>query len=103
MDSFNEYLGYMLTDCRNNALEELRSHKRYAELKQVQDGIRAKLEATITPEAQTLLEDYTQAVVTLQGLEFNKVLLCGLTAPAEIRKRFDASTPEYAAFADEYL
>ena len=29
MESFNEYLGYFLTDCRNNALEELHSNERF--------------------------------------------------------------------------
>jgi hypothetical protein len=103
MDSFNEYLGYFLTECRNNALEELRSDKRYIEKKQAQADIRSKLEAIISPEAKALLEDYDISALTINGLEFNRVMLCGLSLTAEVCKRFDISTPQYKAFADGYL
>ena len=103
MESFNEYLGCLLSNCRDDALEELRSDKRYAERKQAQADLRTRLEAVISPEANALLEEYALAAVTLHVMEYNRVLLCGLTAQEEIRKRFDASTPEYRAFIGEYL
>ena len=103
MESFNEYLGNLLTDCRNNALEELRSNERYAERKKIQADLRAKLEALISPEATDLLEEYAEAGVHLNGFEYNAVIVCGLTAQSEIQKRFDASTPEYRAFLREYI
>ena len=103
MDSFNEYLGYFLTDCRNNALEELKTDERYIKRKQNQADIRAKLEALISPEAAAVLEEYATAGVMLQGMEYDKVILCGLTAMGEVRKRLDTSTPEYKAFAEEYI
>ena len=103
MDSFNEYLGYFLTECRNNSLEELRSDKRYIEKKQSQADMRSKLEAIISHEAKTLLEDYDVSTLTVNGLEFNRVMLCGLSLTAEICKRFDISAPEHKAFADDYL
>ena len=103
MESLNEYLGSLLTNCRNNALEELRYNKRYAERKQAQTDIRAKLESLISPEASALLEDYAEAGVHLQGIEFNRVMLCGLTTLNELQKRFDASATEYKEFAEEYV
>ena len=103
MNTFNEYLSYFLTDCRNNALEELRFDKHYAERKQTQAAIRSKLEALISSEAVKLLEEYSEAGVVLQGIEYNRVILCGLTTMSEIQKRLDVSTPEYKAFAEEYL
>jgi hypothetical protein len=103
MGSFDEYLGYFLTDCRNNALEELRHDKRYTEKKQAQADILSKLEAIISDEAKALLEDYTLSVAVVNGIEFDRVMLCGLSTLNELRKRFDASTPEYEAFAEEYL
>jgi hypothetical protein len=103
MDSFDEYLGYFLTDCINNALDELRSNARYTEMKQKQTDIISKLEAIISPEARALLDEYSMSVDAINGLEFNRVMLCGLTTAAELRKRFDASTPEYKTFAEEYL
>jgi hypothetical protein len=103
MESFNEYLGSLLVNCRDNALEELRSDQRYIKLKKAQDDLRAKLESIISPEAQTLLEEFLEAAVSVHGMGYNRVLLCGLTASAELQKRFDAYTPEYKAFADEFL
>jgi len=50
-----------------------------------------------------LLEEYSEAGVVLQGIEYNRVILCGLTTMSEIQKRLDVSTPEYKAFAEEYL
>jgi hypothetical protein len=103
MESFNENLGNLLSGCRDDVLEELRSNKRYMERKQAQSDIRSKLEAIISTEAQTLLEEYAVSVITLNGIEFNRVMLCGLTMTAALRKRFDVSAPEYTAFAEEYL
>jgi plasmid replication initiation protein len=103
MDSFNEYLGYFLTDCRNNALEELRYNKRYIELKQAWDELRAKLETLISPEAVSLLEEYAIAGLRVNGMEYDRVLLCGMTVLTEIQKRLDIYTPEYKALMDEYL
>jgi len=103
MESFNEYLGSFLTDCRNNALEELRSNKRYTEKKQAQADLRSKLEAAISPDAVSLLEEYAETGVHIQGMEYNRVILCGLTTMSEVHKRLDTSTPEYKVFAEEYL
>ena len=103
MESFNEYLGNLLAHCRDNALEEVRTGSRYIEEKQKSIGLRSKLEALISPEAKEILDDLFEVMVTLQVMEYNKVLLCGLTMPAELQKRFDASTAEYKAFEEEYL
>ena len=103
MESFGEYFGYLITHCRDNALEELRSNKAYTELKDIQDDLRTQLEAAVSPETQALLEKFAEAVVAVKSMEVNKALLCGLTVSAEIRKRYDASTPEYKAFEQEYL
>jgi len=103
MDMFSEYFGYFITNCRDNALEELRSNKGYNELKSKQDGLRTELEAVISPEAQAVLDKFFEAAVAVKAMECNRTLLCGLTTSVEIHKRFDASTDEYKAFAKEYL
>lgn len=103
MASFNENLGAFLTECRNNALEELKSNERYADRKRRQSELRSGLEAVISAEAVQLLEDYLEAGLTVQGMEMNKALLCGLTTQSEIRRRFDTSSAEYPAFEEEYL
>jgi hypothetical protein len=36
-------------------------------------------------------------------MEFNRMILLGLSLPAELQKRFDASAPEYMTFMGEYL
>ena len=103
MESFNEYLGYLITNCRDNAIEALRTNKNYAELKKKHDDLRTELEAIISPEAQAVLDKYSETGVSVKAMECNKALLCGLTAQAEMQKRFDASTDEYKAFEGEYL
>ena len=103
MESFNEYFGYLITNCRDNALEELRSNKNYNELKNAHDDLRIRLEAAVSPETQEVLEKFIEASVAVKAMECNRTLLCGLTLSAEIQKRFDASTDEYKAFAEEYL
>ena len=103
MESFNENLGNFLTGCRDNALEELRTDKRYTERKAAQASLRTKLEAVISAEAKELFEEYAVSAITLNGMEFNRMILLGLSLPAELQKCFNASTPEYMAFADEYL
>jgi len=103
MESFSEYFGYLITHCRDNALEELRSNKAYIELKRTQDDLRTQLEAAVNPEIQALLDKFAEAAFSVKSMEINRVLLCGLTVSAEIQKRFDASTDEYKAFEQEYL
>jgi len=103
MDTFSEYFGYFITNCRDNALEELRSNQNYNDLKMTQDDLRTKLEAIISPEAQAVLESFWESAVAVKAMECNRTLLCGLTTSAEIQKRFDASTDEYKAFSKEYL
>jgi len=103
MESFNENLGSFLTGCRDNALEELRTDKRYTERKQAQTSLRSKLEAIINTEAKELLEEYAVSAITLNGMEFNRMILLGLSLPAELQKCFNASTPDYKKFADDYL
>jgi len=103
METLNEYIGHLVTFCRDNALEELRSNGRYTELKQKEQDLRADLEAVMNSEALALFESYFEASVAVKGMEFNKVLLCGMTAQAEIGKRFDADAGDYKAFETEYL
>jgi len=102
MSSFNENLGNFLTECRNNALEGLNADKRYAERKQAQDEILSKL-AALSPEAAALLEDYAEAAVAVQSMEYGAIMLCGLSVTSDICRRFDVSASEHKAFADEYL
>ena len=103
METLNEYLGHLVTFCRDNALEELRSNERYIGLKQKEKDLQADLEAVMNGEAQALFDSYFEAAVAVKGMEFNKVLLCGMTARAEIGKRFDADADDYKAFETEYL
>ena len=103
MASFNENLGAFLTECRNNALVELKSNERYADWKRKQSELRSGLEAAISAEAAQLLEDYLEVGLTVQGMEINKALLCGLTIQSDIRRRFDTSSDEYLEFTEEYL
>lgn len=101
--SFDKNLGNFLTECRNNALEELKSDSRYADWKHKQSELRSKLEAVISAEAVKLFEEYSETSGAVQSMEFNKVFLCGLTTHADIRRRFDAASAEYPVFAKEYL
>jgi len=103
METYSEYFGYLISHCRDNALEDLRSNQRYMELKGKENDLRTKLEAVINPEVHAVFEKYAEAATAVKNMECNRTLLCGLTAQAEIQKRFDASTDEYKAFEDEYL
>jgi len=69
----------------------------------VRADLRSKLETIISHEAQIFLEEYAEATVMLQGMEYNRVLLCGLALSSELRKYFDSSTVEYKAFVKEFL
>lgn len=103
MASFNENLGNFLTECRNNAMEELKSNARYSEWKSKQRDLRSRLESIISAEAVQLLEEYAETTYAVQGMEFNKIHLCGLTALSDIRRLLDTASPEYPVFAEEYL
>jgi len=100
---FYENLSNFLTECRNNALAELRTDKRYTEVAKSQADLYYKLEALISPEAVPLLEDYTEAAVAVHAMECNTSLLCGLAIQSNIRRHFDESTPEYTALVEEHL
>ena len=102
MRMFNENLNNFLTECRNGVLDELQSNKRYADRKSRQSELRTKLMSILNPEAQSLLEDYTEVSASVQSMEYSRVLLCGLTMQSALHKRFDTSTPEYQEFLDEY-
>ena len=103
MESFNDYFSYLITHCRDDSLEELRSNTEYIGLKDKHDDLRVRLEAAVSPEARELLDMLVEAATSVKSMECNKALLCGLTMSAEIKKRFDTSTDEYKAFEKEYL
>jgi hypothetical protein len=99
--SFNESLSNFLTECRNGAIEELTSNKRYTGEKNRREDLRSQLAVCLSPEAAALLDDYMGAVYVCVGMEHDKVLLCGLTLTAEMQKRFDPSTPEHKMYIEE--
>ena len=101
--SFNKNLDGFLTGCRESALEELKSNGEYAGWKSTQTNLRSELDTLISPEARRVLEAYLESVTDVQRLEYNTILLCGLTVSAELHRRFDPSTDEYKAFEAEYL
>jgi hypothetical protein len=71
MGSFDEYLGYFLTDCRNNALEELRHDKRYTELKLEKLPTMKSLQqeyATLSAEKKKCYSEYNQARKFMQDI-----------------------------------
>lgn len=103
MASFNENLDAFLTECRNNALEELKTDEKYAEWKRKQTELRSRLESAFDAETAKLFEEYSDATLSVQGIELNKVMLCGLTVLSDIRRRFDAASAEYPAFAENFL
>lgn len=102
METFNEQLGNLLVHCRETAIDEICSEKRYKEIEREQSEIRAELEA-ISPEAEKLIARYTEALAATQSMELNRILLCGLTLSSELKKYFDSSTPEYGAFAKDFI
>jgi hypothetical protein len=101
-EKFDEQLGNLLANCRENVIDELRFNKRYAELEQAQSALRVELEA-VSSEVKTLAEKYFDAVVGVHSMECNAALLFGLTFASELRKRCDTSTPEYQAFVKVYM
>ena len=84
-------------------MAELNLNSEYEGWKSKQADLRSQLETLITPEAQKILDAYVETTTDVQRLEANKILLCGLTVSTELHKRFDSSTMEYKAFAEEYL
>ena len=103
MDLFNKGLNQFLTLCREKALEELNGNQSYAESKEKQKSLRAELETLISPDKIKVLTAYVESYGETQGMEYDTILLCGITVSAEIQKRFDTSTDEYKAFAEEIL
>ena len=101
--SFNENLDSFLTGCRENAVMELQTNDYYTRLKNNQKDLFSQLEELISPDVQKVLDTYVEATTDVQRLEYNTILLCGLTVSAELHKRFDPSTDEYKAFAGKYL
>jgi hypothetical protein len=103
MQAFDENLCMFLKSCQNDALESLKSNRRYNERKKIQNERRAKLEAAITTEAISLLEEYDEAVISVYAMEDNMALIRGFTLQSELHKRFDMSAPECQSFTEEYL
>lgn len=103
MASFSENLDMFLTECRNNALEELKTDEHYSEWKRKQTELRSRLVSSIGAEAAQLFEEYSDAALSVQGIEMNNVMLCGLTVLSDIRQRFDSEAAEYPAFAEKFL
>ena len=103
MQKFNESLTTFLVDCRENALEELKSNKQYNEWKLKQADLLTELEARFTPETREFFEEYKETLSDMMSLEYNKILLCGLTVQTNILRRFDVLSPEYQPFEVEFI
>ena len=103
MQVFNEDFNNFLTECRNDAVKNLEPNERYTERKNRQEKLHTKLISLLNPEIQAVFEEYSEAYGAVQAMEYNAILLCGLTMQSEILKRFDTATAEYKAFAGEYL
>lgn len=100
--TFNESFGNFLTDCRENALEELKSDKRYIGYVKRRDELHTKLMSLISPEAREVLEEYHDEMPNVLSMEYTTILLRGLTIGADVNKLFNASTPEYREFSSKY-
>ena len=103
MSSFNHNLDLFLIGCRETAFAELKNNEQYSELKNSQNALRSELEALMTDEAKKILFAYFEKTSDILSMEANNIMLCGLTLMSEMQKRFDTSTPEYKAFAEQYL
>ena len=84
-----------ITDCRDNALDGLKSNSRYNERTTKHMEISEKLEAHLSYEAKQLFEDYKEIGLAIMSMEFNTILLCGLSLPTEMSKYLDPATEEY--------
>lgn len=82
------YFIYLITNCKNNAFEELHSNMNQSGVKKEQDDLRTNLENAINDEAQGILEKFLEAAVFVKAMECSKTFLCGLTISAEMQKRF---------------
>ena len=102
MDSFNESFGGFLTECRNNALEELNWARDYRELMTRQALLRSKLEGKLSEDGKAIFQEYMEVSNVMRGMEYNKVFLCGMVTPVKIGRRFDPSTQEYRDFIGEF-
>ncbi len=103
MASFNENLDIFLTECRDDALDELNSNESYLEWKKRRLELRGELEVLIAPDTQSILEKYDEITAAIESYHMNTAYLRGLTMFSDIRKRFDSATLEYKAFADEFM
>jgi len=103
MQSFDNSLSSFLVECRENALDELKQDERYVERTIKRDELLTQIEAHLTPEGKALFEDYRDIVTAVMSLEYNRTLVCGLTTPNSILKRFDSSSPEFKGFLDTFL
>ena len=103
MTSFNEYFGDFLTHCKDEATISLKQHKGYADCEKKQSELYGSLVSIISPEAQTLLQDYVEAVLLGQGMEQSNTMLCGMITLDGIHKCLDKRTPEYQDFLKKYI
>ena len=103
MSQFNEGLSTFLVECREGALEELKSDTRYADLKTKQADLYTKLEQSLSNEALTIMEEYKEVWGAILSMEYNKTLITGLTIPTSIKRLFDSASAEHAMFASEFI
>jgi len=103
MKCFNEDLITFLTERRNNALNDLYENERYKERAAEQKDLRSELETIISPEAKAVLDKLIDALDSTANMERNRLLLLGMTMQTDLLKRFDANTPEYNTFAEEFI
>ena len=103
MAMFNENLCNFLTECRNNALDELKTNNQYVEQKKKQSKLFLQLKLIINPETKEIFEEYLEVTSALQSMELNKALLCGLTIQSDIGLHLNTSTLEYQNFLKEYI
>jgi hypothetical protein len=100
--TFYESFSNFLTDCRENALDELKSDTRYIGFVKRREELQSKLMSIISTEARDVLEEYHEETPNILSMEYNAILLRGLTIGADVNKLFDASTPEYREFSSRY-
>ena len=100
MATFNENLGNFMTECRNNALEELKANPRYINWQEQRRKLRSILVEKVGPE---LVDEYMEVMGAVVGMELSKVMLCGASTYHAVIRRFDSTTSEYRDFEADFV
>lgn len=101
--NFDNPVVSLITEWKNKALAELNSFQRYVNLLRKKRILEDSLNKLFDDETRKIFNDYLEIMNEMNGIEFENLIINGITYYLDMNKCFDSSTSEHKQLLKDCL